>query len=273
MSANFSDSDEDGERVAEGRRATWDGVDEAYDRGAGAEYRDEGASFSFSDAEPEPETEPETEPAGALFGRSSDPIGDLRTKAKDMNRKAMDSVDAYVRAAAKEARNLRSAVTKISALQREGQKKLASVKKDKKLSEDAKRAQQEQFTSLTAEIAIITRGLKEQEVWMNQLLGQRVVPSSGKQQQQLANGETRSRGWKAEEKVLPPQSRTAPQKVKRSTALHMGAGMKYSYKLRDETKSGVSDGYRHLGLDPGAEFTLTNSGNAAARYKLIYPPM
>lgn len=117
--------------------------------------------------------------ASALFGSKSDPIGDLRTDVRTTNRNAHDQVDKYVRTAAVEAKKLRVAIVKISKLQQKGQKALDMIKKDKSLGEDAKKAQADQFSSLSVEIASATESLKDQERWMNRLLGQRVVQSTG----------------------------------------------------------------------------------------------
>jgi len=274
--ANFSDDDDGEPALAEARREDWSDAEESEGEEieAGLVSRARTEPTWSDDDNGDESTEPKEEDtvdlvqhASALFGKKADPIGDLRTKAKDMNRKALDSVDKYVRAAAKEAKELRAASTKISALQREGQKKLDKVKKDKTIGEDAKRAQEAQFASLTAEIASITQGLKEQEAWMNRLLSQRVVPASGK----IGDDPTGEWNPVVVRHDIAPRSSTSDEVAPRTLVLHLPAGTELSWNHKGKTKvHEATHESRHFKVVAGYKYQISNRSDRTATYMTIH---
>lgn len=198
--ANFSDDEDLGPpAIAEARRDDWSDADESdYDESpklvarardhpiwsdddavggdSGGGYSGGGSGGGWSAEKTDDDLAIR---AGALFGGSKgDPIGDLRAKAKKLSRSAADSFDKYVRGAAAEAKKLRESRRKITALQAQGQKKIASVEKDKKLDDSAKEAQREQFKTLVADISEITSKIADNEKWLNAILAQSAVSTA-----------------------------------------------------------------------------------------------
>lgn len=274
--SNFSDDEDLRPPVlAEARKEEWSDDDEGEEVGliTPAEAR-AGASWSDDEGgEPEKKEPEDDEPtAGAVFGTKADPIGDLRSKAKAANRKALDEVDKYVKRSGDEAKKVRAARRKISGLRDQSLKAIQRVQKDKKLSDSAKeaqRAQHEEFTKpTTGDLAEIDAQLAAQEAWLNQVLSSRKLPAAAAAPAPEAR---RAAGTEVEKIQIGPRSSTEEKAVTRDAMMFIPGGVQLSWVHGDRSKSHSAgpDG-AHFDLKAGSKFTVSNRGSRTAVYEMFY---
>lgn len=278
MSSNFSD-DEEEPIIAKGRSEEWsDDEDGDVDLIKPSEARAQEDSSWSDDGEPDVT-------AGALFGSKSDPVGALRTKAKNLNRSAIDAVDKYVRRSGDEAKKVRAARKKIATLRNDSLKAVQRTEKDKTLSESAKaaqRSQHEAFTKpTTGDLAQIDKGLEEQEAWLNQLLSMRRLPASAaiapRVQRSMATARAtkaptvRDAAPKVETNQLGPHSSTGTKVLSQTALAYIPKGTRLTRDVggKSVTHEAREDG-DHFHVKAGSAFTVSNGGNRTVAYKLFY---
>lgn len=287
--ANFSDDEDLGPpAIAEARRGDWSDAEESDDESPELVARARthpNWSADESDGGDDDDTE-KTDPAdlailaGALFGGSKgDPIGDLRAKAKKLSRSAADSFDKYVRGAAAEAKKLREARRKITALQSQGQKKLASVEKDKKLDESAKTAQRDQFKTLVADISDITSKIGDNEKWLNAILAQSAVSTASAKApiaRARASAKTpsaRATDWDpvSDNVSISAGGTSARKTATRNLVVHVPAGAEMSWI--DGGKTGTHrarPGGQLFKVYAGARYEFSNRTGAPAIFTTVH---
>lgn len=274
--SNFSDEEDLITSIAKGRSEEWsdDDDDEAEtalippvaEAGVGASWSDDDDDGE-TDRDKEPIEEEEEPKAGAIFGSKADPIGDLRTQAKTMKRRALDGVDKYVKSAAAEAKKVRASRKKIAGLRDKSLKALQRVEKDKNLTDSAKtaqRAQHETFTGpTTGELARIDAELAENEDWLNRILSQRQVPS--------AAAVAKAKRIESIKLQIGPRSSTGEKTLERNAILFLPAGMElfWSESGENKTHAGIGDG-DHFAMKASAKYTISNRSDRTASCKLIY---
>lgn len=273
MSTNYSD-DEEETTIAEGRKEEWSDEEDAGSiNPSEALAQEDDTSWSGG------EDETDTQPAGAIFGSKTDPVGDLRTKAKKLNRSAIDGVDRYVTRSGDEAKKVRAARKKIAALKEASLKAIQRSEKDKNLSESAKAAQRAQHEAFTkpgsGDLAMIDKELEEQEAWLNQLLSMRRLPASARvvAKASTSTPPPRARRGAPEVEKFPigPGNSTSTKTLTRPALAFIPSGTKMTrlVKGRSETHEASVDG-DHFHVEAGSKFTITNGSNRTAVYKLFY---